>query len=162
MSPQHSDEHREEVSGPGFEDGSERAHAGAAERADDGDFEDSGAGGSGASGGSSGDDSSGGDDDSGGRDSETGGGDGGTPSLDDVDVKDLLRMALDDAPQRQGTSKIAEGVHRKISQASGGRYFADGWSTSATPRATFIVTSLLMLLVVVLAWLVLLPWGMSP
>jgi len=93
----------------------------------------------------------------GGEPSDTGGGDG---ELDEVDVKDLLRDAL--APPRTSGHTIAAGVHRRLREGSGGRYFADGWSTTPAPRATFLVTSLLMLVVIVLAWLYLSPWGLRP
>ena len=90
--------------------------------------------------------------DSGGGDDDEG------VELDDVDVKDLLRAAME-APVSSGR-RIADGVHRKIYEASGGRFFADGWSTTQAPRATYIVTSVLMLLVIALAWLLLSPWGL--
>jgi hypothetical protein len=134
MSHQHPDEHREP------------ALAGAAQRATDDEappsIDDPAGGGAPP-----------------GDDSKTGGGDDdGDGELDDVDVKDLLRVALE--PPKGQEVRIAEGVHRKIYKASGGRYFADGWSTTPAPRATYLVTSVLMLLVIVLAWLLLSPWGL--
>jgi hypothetical protein len=92
-------------------------------------------------------------------DFDSGGGDDGEGvELDEVDVKDLLRAAME-APVSSGR-RIADGVHRKIYEASGGRFFADGWSTTPAPRATYIVTSVLMLLVIALAWVLLSPWGL--
>lgn len=79
--------------------------------------------------------------------------------LDDVDVKDLLRSALKSPePERE---VITEGVQRRIRERTKGRYFSDGWSTSTAPKATFLVTSILMLIVLVLAWLLLTPRGLE-
>ncbi|MBI4701482.1 MAG: hypothetical protein HY744_10040 [Deltaproteobacteria bacterium] len=75
--------------------------------------------------------------------------------IDAVDVKDLLRRAL--RPPARPAASILRGVQRRIRQESGGRFFADGWSTATAPRATFLVTALVMLAVVALAWLWLVP-----
>jgi hypothetical protein len=84
---------------------------------------------------------------------------GDDPSeLDDVDVRDLLRKALS-PPADAKVPNISERVQHRIRERSEGRYFATRWSTSSAPGATFLVTSLLMLLVVVLAWLFLSPTG---
>jgi len=80
--------------------------------------------------------------------------------LDDVDVKDLLRKAL--APPTGGKPpNISERVQKHIRERSEGRFFATRWSTSSAPVATFLVTSVLMLLVVLLAWLFLSPTGVE-
>ncbi len=79
--------------------------------------------------------------------------------LDDVDVRDLLRSALAAPAERKPTSKVVQGVQRRIREASKGKYFGDGWSTNPYPKATFLVTGLIMLLIVVLAWLLLAPYG---
>ncbi len=80
--------------------------------------------------------------------------------LDAVDVKDLLRKAL--APPTDGKEpNISERVQRRIRERSEGRFFATRWSTSSAPAATFLVTSLLMLLVALLAWLFLSPTGVE-
>lgn len=76
--------------------------------------------------------------------------------LDDVDVKDLLRKALD-APSDPPQADILTGVQRKIRAESDGKFFADGWSTASAPRATFLVTSLIMLIVALVAWALLGP-----
>ena len=79
--------------------------------------------------------------------------------LDDVDVKDLLRDAL--APPESNEPRITKRVQQKIREQSKGRFFADGWSTAEAPSATFLVTTLLMLAVLVLLWLLLTPWGVE-
>lgn len=76
--------------------------------------------------------------------------------LDDVDIKDLLRKALD-PPASEPRSDIVTGVQRRIRERSRGRFYADGWSTTLAPRATFLVTSLVMLVVALLAWYLLGP-----
>jgi hypothetical protein len=79
--------------------------------------------------------------------------------LDDVDVKDLLRGAL--APPESNDPRITRRVQQKIREQTDGRFFADGWSTSEAPRATFLATTLLMLVVLVVLWLLLTPWGVE-
>jgi hypothetical protein len=79
--------------------------------------------------------------------------------LDDVDVRDLLRSALKTPEPKPEV--ITEGVQRRIRERTKGRYFSDGWSTSTAPKATFLVTSILMLIVLVLAWLLLTPRGLE-
>jgi hypothetical protein len=80
---------------------------------------------------------------------------------DEVDVRDALRRVMREPAGRKPAAQLLSGVHRKIREQSEGRYFADGWSTHSSPRATFLVTSLLMLLVVLLAWLLLAPYGIE-
>lgn len=79
--------------------------------------------------------------------------------LDDVDVRDLLRSALSTPPPKG--EAITEGVQRRIRERTQGRYFADGWSTSTAPKATFLITSILMLVVLLLAWILLTPRGLE-
>jgi len=92
----------------------------------------------------------------------TGGGDEPPGSLDefdldDVDVRDLLRAALDEDADWQRDTKLVAGVHERIREATGGRYFADGWSRAQQPVLTFVATSVVMLLVIAVMWLMLLP-----
>jgi len=87
-----------------------------------------------------------------------GGSDDDPSELDDVDVRDLLRKALA-PPSDAKAPNISEAVQRRIRERSEGRYFTTRWSTSSAPGATFLITSLLMLVVVVLAWLFLSPTG---
>lgn len=93
------------------------------------------------------------------------GSDEGPPShledfdLDEVDVKDLLRAAL--APPDEDDERLQRGVQKQIREASKGRFYADGWSTAKAPKETFFVTSVLMLVVVLLAWFLLGPTGVE-
>jgi hypothetical protein len=76
-------------------------------------------------------------------------------------IRDLLRgAATRDAPPQVD---VLHGVQRKIRQRSRGRYFADGWSTTRQPPvSTYLVTSLVMLVIVVLVYLVLTPLAGTP
>ncbi len=121
------------------------------------------AGGDGGGNANDGDDASDGDDGDGGDDDDRpSGGDGddsGNPPLDEVDVRDLLRRALDKPAEQRAPKSVLADVQRRLREESKGRYFADGWSTSPSPRETYIVTSLLMLLIIVIAWVLLGPIG---
>jgi len=76
---------------------------------------------------------------------------------DDVgSIRDLLRGAASKAEPPQ--VNVLRGVQSKIRERSGGKYFADGWSTTRQPPiSTFLVTSLVMLAVMVVVYLVLSP-----
>ena len=77
--------------------------------------------------------------------------------LDDVDVRDLLRRALDDGRTASREIEITRGVQRRLREQTRGRYFADRWSTSSSPRGVYLVTTVLMLLVIALAYMLLMP-----
>lgn len=78
--------------------------------------------------------------------------------LDEVDMRDLLRSAL--APPKGSVApELLRGVQRKIRVRSRGRFYGDGWSTARSPRSTYLVTSLLMLLLMGLVYFILVPWG---
>lgn len=77
--------------------------------------------------------------------------------LDEVDVRALLRAALR-TPPRGGAPDLLGGVQRRLRVRSRGKFYGDGWSTARAPRSTYLVTSLLMLLVLVLVYVVLIPW----
>jgi hypothetical protein len=79
-------------------------------------------------------------------------------SLDAVDLRELLRTALA-PPEPPPPQKMLSGVQRKIRQRSRGRFYGDGWSTSRSPRSTYLVTSALMLVVIALLFLTLVPWS---
>jgi hypothetical protein len=42
---------------------------------------------------------------------------------------------------------------------SRGKFYGDGWSTTRSPRSTYVMTSLLMLALIAFVFLVLIPWG---
>ncbi|MFO0553656.1 MAG: hypothetical protein U0271_35060 [Polyangiaceae bacterium] len=51
------------------------------------------------------------------------------------------------------------GVQRKLRLRSRGKFYGDGWSTTASPRSTYIVTSALMLVLIIIVLLALMPWS---
>lgn len=78
--------------------------------------------------------------------------------LDDVDLRDLLRGALR-PPKGSVAPRLLPGVQRKLRARSRGKFYGDGWSTAQTPRLTYLVTSLIMLALVAVVFLVLVPWS---
>lgn len=82
---------------------------------------------------------------------------GGEGSLDDVDVRDLLRGALR-PPPGSVAPELLGGVQRKLRQRSRGKFYGDGWSTAHAPRSTYLVTSAIMLALIVVIAVLLIPW----
>jgi len=80
--------------------------------------------------------------------------------IDDIDLKDALRGALRPPPGAVAPS-LLRGVQKKLRVRSRGKFYGDGWSTSSSPRSTYLVTSLLMLVLVAIVFFVLLPWSSS-
>ncbi|MDC0749795.1 hypothetical protein [Polyangium mundeleinium] len=78
--------------------------------------------------------------------------------LDEVEVRELLRRALRPPPGAVAPSLLG-GVQKKLRTRSRGKFYGDGWSTSRSPRSTYLVTSVLMLVLVAFVFLVLVPWG---
>ena len=79
--------------------------------------------------------------------------------LDDVEVRSILRRAM--YVDRRKPIDMLPAVQRKIRQRSRGKFYADGWSTGASPSSTYIVTSLLMLAVLAMIYLMLVPGGLG-
>ena len=74
----------------------------------------------------------------------------------EADVRSLLRGAL----EREEAPKIdvLAGVQQKLRERSGGKFYADLWSTAKQPpTATFLVTSAVMLAIVLIAYAILAP-----
>jgi hypothetical protein len=80
-----------------------------------------------------------------------------TPRLDEDEVRSLLRQAM--RVDRRKPVSVLPGVQRKIRQRSRGKFYADGWSTGRSPSSTYIVTSLVMLVVLAVIYLALVPGG---
>jgi hypothetical protein len=80
-----------------------------------------------------------------------------TPRLDEDEVRSLLRQAM--RVDRRKPVSVLPGVQRKIRQRSRGKFYADGWSTGRSPSSTYVVTSLVMLVVLVAIYLALVPGG---
>lgn len=81
-------------------------------------------------------------------------------TLDEVDVRDLLRGALRPPPGSVAPT-LLPGVQRRIRLRSRGKFYGDGWSTARSPRSTYLVTSVIMLLLVAVVFLLLVPWSIG-
>ena len=85
------------------------------------------------------------------------GGGGHGRSLDDVDVRDLLRGALR-PPAGSVAPALLGGVQKKLRMRSRGKFYGDGWSTAEAPKSTYLVTSALMLVLIIMLAILLVPW----
>ncbi len=73
----------------------------------------------------------------------------------------LLRGALDETGSE--SPDVLRGVQRKLRERSGGKFYADGWSTARhAPISTYFVTSLFMLAFMVFIYLVIHPLAGAP
>ena len=77
--------------------------------------------------------------------------------LDDNEVRLILRRAL--RLEKEKPIDVLKGVQNKIRKRSGGKFYADGWATGGSPPSTYIVTSVLMLVLAVLVFFVFAPTG---
>ena len=80
--------------------------------------------------------------------------------LDDIDIQDLLRSAL--SVPKEDESAIRRNVQAQINSETEGRFFNDGWSTAENPRQTYLVTTAIMLLMVIVIWYLLAPATFFP
>jgi len=78
--------------------------------------------------------------------------------IDAVEMRDVLRRALRPPPGAVAP-ELLEGVQKKLRTRSRGKFYGDGWSTARSPRSTYLVTSVLMLVLIGFVFLILLPWG---
>ena len=89
----------------------------------------------------------------------------GGVQLDEVDVRDLLRAALQPPPPKKADKRddaiLLKGVQKRIRMRSKGKFYADGWSTSRSPRSTYLVTSIFILDLIGFVFFVLIPWSNS-
>ncbi len=105
--------------------------------------------------------SGGGDGDDGGDDDEPLGADeeeGDGPLVDEVDLREALRGALQPPPGSVAPN-LLRGVQKRLRVRSRGKFYGDGWSTAESPKTTYLVTSVLMLVLVALIFLILVPWS---
>jgi hypothetical protein len=82
------------------------------------------------------------------------------PVLDDVDMRELMRDALR-PPAGSVAPSLLRGVQRRLRTRSRGKFYGDGWSTARSPRTTYLVTSLIMLALIAVVFLVLIPWSIQ-
>jgi hypothetical protein len=74
--------------------------------------------------------------------------------VDEESVRAILKRAkIPRAPEVD----LLKGVQRRIRERSKGRFYGDGWSRSRSATSTYVVTSLLMLVILVLVYFVLVP-----
>ncbi|HTJ80288.1 MAG TPA: hypothetical protein VL400_01160 [Polyangiaceae bacterium] len=78
--------------------------------------------------------------------------------VDEVDLKEALRGALQPPPGSVAPNLLS-GVQRRLRVRSRGKFYGDGWSTAESPKSTYLVTSVLMLVLIALVFLVLVPWS---
>lgn len=79
----------------------------------------------------------------------------------DRDLRSVLRGAL--AEPEEEFPDLTKGVQQKIRTRSGGKFFADGWSTvKHPPLNTYLVTSLMMLFVLGIIYALLAPLSGAP
>jgi hypothetical protein len=93
------------------------------------------------------------------------------PSKGDVEeresrdgTEDPLRSLLRGAFEEAGPApNVLAGVQKKIRERSGGKFYADGWSTAKhPPGSTYLATSLFMLAILVVAYALLSPLSGTP
>ena len=78
----------------------------------------------------------------------------------DESVRSMLRGAL---REEEPPPNVLAGVQKRIRERSRGKFYADGWSTAKHPPLnTYLVTSLLMLAVLAVSYMLLSPLVGSP
>ena len=85
----------------------------------------------------------------------------GDTALDEVDLRDMLRGAMR-PPAGAIAPSLLRGVQGRLRARSHGKFYGDGWSTAESPRSTYLITSIIMLAVIALVFLVLIPWSGTP
>ena len=78
----------------------------------------------------------------------------GAHDADQESVRSILRRAK---IRRVPEVDLLPGVQRRIRDRSRGRFYGDGWSRRGSPTSTYVVTSLLMLVILVIVYFVLVP-----
>ena len=74
------------------------------------------------------------------------------------DVQESVRSILRRAKIRRAPEvDLLPGVQRRIRERSRGRFYGDGWSQRGSATSTYVVTSLLMLVILVIVYFVLVP-----
>jgi hypothetical protein len=78
--------------------------------------------------------------------------------VDDVDLKDALRGALR-PPAGAVAPNLLKGVQRKLRVRSRGKFYGDGWSTAESPKTTYLITAIIMLVLIAVLFFALVPWS---
>jgi len=82
----------------------------------------------------------------------------------DSEIRDMLRGAMQQREDEEHPPPdVLRGVQRRLRERSGGKFYADGWSTERHPPISmFLLTSLLMLAIVFIVYAVLSPTQGEP
>lgn len=75
---------------------------------------------------------------------------------DDPELRALLRRALSENEPKP-PQDLLRGVQQRIHHRSRGRFYRDGWSRTTGSSSVYLVTSLLMLALLVVLYVVLVP-----
>ena len=79
----------------------------------------------------------------------------------EVHLRKLMIGALDSG--QKSSPDVLKGVQRKLRERSGGKFYADGWTTTRfAPISTYLVTSLMMLTFMAFIYFVLHPLSGKP
>ncbi|GEM_PF-966135 len=78
--------------------------------------------------------------------------------VDDVDLRDALRGALR-PPAGAVAPNLLKGVQRKLRVRSRGKFYGDGWSTAESPKTTYLITAIIMLVLIAVLFFALVPWS---
>lgn len=79
-------------------------------------------------------------------------------TTDDLEAGSIRALIRKSSRMEQQAPDLVAGFQRKLRKRSGGKFYADGWSTSKEPPVmTYLITSLLMLAMVFAAYAVLRP-----
>jgi len=74
-----------------------------------------------------------------------------------------LRSALKGGAVEEAPPDVLAGVQKKLRERSGGKFYEDGWSTSRHPPInTYLITSLMMLAILGLIYVLLAPLSGEP
>ena len=76
-------------------------------------------------------------------------------------LRDLLRGALK-AESAAPESDVLRGVQKRLRERSRGKFYDDEWSTAKRPTYTYLWTSLVMLVIVLIVYAVMAPLSGSP
>ncbi|HEU5074782.1 MAG TPA: hypothetical protein VFU02_11420 [Polyangiaceae bacterium] len=79
-------------------------------------------------------------------------------TTDDLEAGSIRALIRKSSRMEDEVPDLVAGFQRKLRKRSGGKFYADGWSTSKEPPImTYLITSLLMLAMVFAAYAVLRP-----
>ena len=79
-------------------------------------------------------------------------------TTDDLEAESIRALLRKSSRMEHEVPDLVAGFQKKLRKRSGGKFYADGWSTSKEPPImTYLITSILMLVMVFAAYAVLRP-----